>query len=80
MSVDHSSEVWRDVEGHEGLYQVSNYGRLRRLPSSVMIGNRWGQIVARKYGERYLKPTASSGYMLGVCCDTKYGSTLSRSW
>ncbi|MGR5868121.1 NUMOD4 domain-containing protein [Bacillus pacificus] len=24
-------EVWRDIEGYEGLYQVSNLGRVRSL-------------------------------------------------
>lgn len=24
-------EIWKDVEGYEGLYQVSNFGRLKRL-------------------------------------------------
>lgn len=25
-------EEWRDIEGYEGLYQVSNLGRVKRLP------------------------------------------------
>ena len=24
-------EMWRDIRGYEGLYQVSNYGRVRSL-------------------------------------------------
>ena len=28
--VDMSSEIFRDVVGYEGLYEVSNYGRVRR--------------------------------------------------
>lgn len=27
-------EIWKDVKGYEGLYQVSNLGRVRRLPRS----------------------------------------------
>src|SRR5690349_2375273 len=30
---DSVSEEWRDVEGYEGLYQVSNLGRCKRLKS-----------------------------------------------
>lgn len=26
-----SNEVWRDIEGYEGLYQVSNWGRVRSM-------------------------------------------------
>lgn len=25
------SEIWRDIKGYEGLYQVSNYGRVKTL-------------------------------------------------
>lgn len=28
----HSNEVWRDIPGHEGRYQVSNYGQVRSVP------------------------------------------------
>ena len=24
-------EEWKDIEGYEGLYQVSNYGRIKSL-------------------------------------------------
>ena len=24
-------EIWKDIEGYEGLYQVSNYGRVKSL-------------------------------------------------
>ena len=25
-------EIWKDVVGYEGLYQVSNFGRVKTLP------------------------------------------------
>lgn len=25
-------EIWKDIKGYEGLYQVSNYGRVKSLP------------------------------------------------
>lgn len=31
------SEIWKDVPGYEGLYQVSNLGRVKRLP----LGKQW---------------------------------------
>ena len=41
------SEVWKDIEGYEGLYQISNYGRVKSL----------------KYGkERILKTVENNGY------------------
>nr|DAS03746.1 MAG TPA: NUMOD4 motif protein [Caudoviricetes sp.] len=32
-------EIWKDVEGYEGLYQVSNFGRVRSLKSSMELVN-----------------------------------------
>lgn len=28
-------EIWRDIKGYEGIYQISNYSRIRSLPRSV---------------------------------------------
>ena len=44
------SEVWKDIEGYEGLYQVSNWGRVKSL----------------KFGkERILKPEKNrNGYLV----------------
>ena len=33
------SEVWKDIEGYEGLYQVSNLGRVRSLDRVVAKAN-----------------------------------------
>ena len=47
-------EIWRDVKGYEGLYQVSNCGRIKSLPRN-------GTIKA----ERILKQTIdSTGYLI----------------
>lgn len=29
--IDEASEIWKDIEGYEGLYQVSNLGRIKSL-------------------------------------------------
>jgi hypothetical protein len=39
-------EEWRDIEGYEGLYQVSNFGRVRSLDRTVWNHNGY----ARKKG------------------------------
>lgn len=31
-------EIWKDIEGYEGLYQVSNLGRVRSLPRRTTKG------------------------------------------
>jgi hypothetical protein len=28
-------EVWKDIKGYEGLYQISNFGRVKSLPREV---------------------------------------------
>ena len=33
-------EEWRDIQGYEGLYQVSNLGRVKSLERKVAFGNR----------------------------------------
>lgn len=35
-------EIWRDVKGYEGLYQVSNLGRIKSLDRYITYNNRWG--------------------------------------
>ncbi len=33
-------EIWKDIPGREGVYQVSNLGRVRTLDRTVMCGER----------------------------------------
>ena len=55
-------EIWRDVVGYEGLYEVSNLGRVRSLDRETKdtIGRK------RKYKGQLLNPTISNngnGYL-----------------
>lgn len=50
-------EIWKDIKGYEGRYQVSNLGRIRRLECLGSDG--------RKLKELIKKPTlANNGYMM----------------
>ena len=52
-------EAWKDVPGYEGLYQVSNLGRVKSLPRKVRCNAGW-----RITKEQILKPHQSnSGYL-----------------
>ncbi len=42
-------EVWKDVIGYEGIYQISNLGRVMRLASSI-------RVVDQKQNRVYVKP------------------------
>ena len=34
------TEIWKDIKGYEGLYQVSNLGRVKSLPKLCIRGNK----------------------------------------
>ena len=56
-------EIWRDIKGYEGLYQVSNMGRVKSLERTVIKKN--GRKQHRK--ERILKPRTTHYGYLEVC-------------
>ena len=62
-------EVWKDVVGYEGQYQVSNKGNVRSVDRINHIGS--------KYSGRMLKPWYQSGGYLqvGLC---KNGKVMSK--
>lgn len=49
------SEEWRNIHGFEGLYQVSNFGRVKSLEFKQTIKNRWGTLTTRVIKEKMLK-------------------------
>lgn len=54
-------EIWKDIKGYEGLYQVSNIGRIMSLRRYVL--HNYGGL--REVPERILRPgTDSNGYQL----------------
>ena len=70
-------EEWRDVAEYEGLYQVSNFGRVKRLPTTLVEYTGTGTIVNERTREAYmLNPTVNvhGYYQVGL---TKNGKTWS---
>ena len=53
-------EEWRDIKGYEGLYQVSNLGRVKRL---VFINN-----VTKKDQCKILKLNKTKKYVIVILC------------
>ena len=50
-------EIWKDIKGYEGLYQVSNLGRVKSL--RTWVGNQFkGKYIER---EKILKHTTEKG-------------------
>lgn len=48
-----TTEIWKDVKGYEGIYQVSNLGRIKTLERTIEF-NRRGKIEERVIKERIL--------------------------
>lgn len=63
------SEEWRDVKGYEGLYQVSDQGRVKSLERTYI--DKSGR--KRTVKERILKPNVVYGgyLMVGLCAGGK---------
>lgn len=66
-------EVWRDVVGYEGFYQVSNLGRVRSLDRVVVYRSGSKRIVRG----RILKQTFSTSYYKVSLC--KNGAIVKRN-
>lgn len=50
------NEVWKDIEGYEGLYQVSNLGRIKSLGRTIIRRTRYGTLAPYTIKPRILKP------------------------
>ena len=56
-------EIWKDIEGYEGLYQISNYGRVKRLTRTYKVYNKLTNKENIKYlEEKIIKGTINKGY------------------
>ncbi len=58
-------EIWKDIAGFEGKYQVSNLGRVKNLKRYI-LNSRWGQEDYRVVRERILKPGIGKRYLTVV--------------
>lgn len=64
-SKDKGTEVWKQIPGYEGLYEVSNFGRVKRTPH-VKTGRNWKCPAGFSFTVKgkMLKPRKrSSGYL-----------------
>ena len=65
-------EIWKDIVGYEGLYQISNYGRIKSLKRELKQFDGTGYSI-HPYKERILSQTQhKQGYlMVGLCKNCK---------
>jgi len=75
MSTSLVGETWRDIDGYEGLYRVSDQGRVWSLARTVSL--RDGR--TRRTKHRFLSPGVAPDGHLGVCLSTSEGVRRSRT-
>lgn len=65
------TEIWKDIKGFEGLYQVSNMGEMRALDKYVNAGIKNNKVV-KKTGKKLLLQTTKRGYKhISICKNGK---------
>lgn len=70
-------EIWKDIKGYEGWYQVSNLGRIKSLERTFVRNNG----APFKVRERILKSTldhAGYPYVMLIKLKTKYNKAIHR--
>lgn len=55
MNHNINQEIWKDIKGFEGLYQVSNLGKIRSLDREITKPNRHGDIQIFKFKGKELR-------------------------
>ena len=45
------NEIWRDICGYEGYYQISNLGRIRSLSRTIIINGNYGKYIRNIKGK-----------------------------
>lgn len=57
-------EIWKDIKGYEGLYQISNFGNVKSLNRiNKFYSNKTGDIISRKIKGKILKSSESNHYL-----------------
>ena len=46
-----TQEIWKDIQGYEGLYQISNLGRVKSLERIIITNNG----ITKKISEKNIK-------------------------
>ena len=55
-------ELWKSIEGYEGIYEVSNFGNIRSLDRTITQTSRWGTDQTYKLYSQLIKPKMVGTY------------------
>lgn len=61
--MENMKEIWKDIEDYEGLYQISNCGRVKSIDHMREQLHLYGRMVNTNYKGKILKPHNSRGYL-----------------
>jgi len=61
-------EQWKDVPGYEGMYEVSDEGRVRSLYRIVKSSSSRGVVFDKPYPSKMLREADNRGYSIVVLC------------
>ena len=56
-------EIWRPINGYEGIYEASNCGRIRSLTRDVLVDSKWGAHLRSKRGRILTPRPAPNDYL-----------------
>ena len=64
-------EIWKDIKGYEGLYQVSNLGRVRSLGHHIRQRNNSKKLCKGQILKPYLNNKGKGYYIIGLSKNNK---------
>lgn len=81
MADPHDTENWRPVVGYEGVYEVSDLGRVRTLARLIerKSGGRWGTGYTRHVKAQPLRPVTGGSNDYLIACLSRDGKTEKRA-
>jgi len=60
--MDNVNEIWKDIEGYEGMYKISSMGRVMSLERNTNTSIKGGNGFKRKIKQRILSPLKKGDY------------------
>ena len=75
--MENKAEVWKDILGYEGMYQVSNLGNIRSLDRIVLNGGKYPSLIN---GKNISLAGDGRGYLMFIICKNGTRKTIKVYW